>query len=288
VINAVTVDRSATPEQFATFFALIARYLGVPARLATGFRLASGSSGVALPAGLHGADNRQAWTWVEIPVSGLGWVVADPTPDALTGVAAPPPEQAGSVPTTLPTNKANAVPKNATTGAHAVARPYRPPRRGAGGFPAWGYGLTALPAFLLLLGAWPAAAALRRQLRSRNRRSDDAAALAVGAWLELLDGLDRAGMPIEPSSTGAEVADEASGHFGGTVGPRVLRIAEVADRGLYSRSKPPPFEDSQRVWDDQRELTHDIIRQLDRRQRARALITVGSGSKRPRDLTPSR
>ena len=37
-MNAVTVDRAATPEQFATFFAVVARYLGVPVRVATGFR----------------------------------------------------------------------------------------------------------------------------------------------------------------------------------------------------------------------------------------------------------
>ena len=40
MINAVTVDRAATPEQFATFYAVVARYLGVPARLVTGFRVA--------------------------------------------------------------------------------------------------------------------------------------------------------------------------------------------------------------------------------------------------------
>ena len=38
VMNAVTVDRAATPEQFATFFAVLARYLGVPSRVVTGFR----------------------------------------------------------------------------------------------------------------------------------------------------------------------------------------------------------------------------------------------------------
>ena len=39
-INAVTVNRSATPEQFATLVAMVARYLGVPARVVTGFRCA--------------------------------------------------------------------------------------------------------------------------------------------------------------------------------------------------------------------------------------------------------
>ncbi len=67
--------------------------------------------------------NRQAWTWVEIPVAGLGWVVADPTPDAVIGLAAPPPEAVQATPTTLPPPQANAVPRSEITGGHAVAKP---------------------------------------------------------------------------------------------------------------------------------------------------------------------
>ena len=73
VINAVAVNRSATPEQFATLFAMVARYLGVPARLVTGFRLPARSDAGLTPAGGYLISNRQAWTWVEIPVAGLGW-----------------------------------------------------------------------------------------------------------------------------------------------------------------------------------------------------------------------
>ena len=281
VINAVTVNRSATPEQFATFFSLVARYLGVPARLATGFRLVSSSSGIALAPGSHQAGNRQAWTWVEIPVSGMGWVVADPTPDAVTGVAAPPPEQAQAAPTTLPVNKANAVPKNSASGGHAIAKPAHIPRARPGGVPSWSLALIATAGLLLLLLAWPAASAVRRRLRSRARQSADPALIAAGAWLELLDGLERAGMQIGRSSTGSEVADDASGHFGAIVGPQVMEIAEVADRGLYSLFDPPGFGEAQQAWSKQRQLTREIIRSLDRRQRTKALVAVGSGPRRP-------
>lgn len=281
VINAVTVNRSATPEQFATFFALIARYLGVPARLVTGFRLGGSSSGAAMAAGTHVADNRQAWTWVEVPVSGMGWVVADPTPDAVTGVAAPPPEQAQAAPTTLPASKANAVPRTSTSGGHAVAKPARIPRSHPNGLPAWSLALIAIGGLLVLMSAWPAVSLVRRRLRSRARRSSDPAMLAAGAWLELLDGLDRAGMQVGASSTGSEVATEASGHFGAGVGPQVVEIATVADRGLYSVLDPPSVGESQGAWQNQLELTEEILRSLDRRQRARALVAVGSGPKRP-------
>ena len=90
VINAVTVDRAATPEQFATFYAVVARYLGVPARVVTGFRVAPPSHHEAVPAGSYKLTDRDTWTWVEIPVEGAGWVIVDPTPAATTTAASPP------------------------------------------------------------------------------------------------------------------------------------------------------------------------------------------------------
>jgi hypothetical protein len=281
VINAVTIDRSATPEQFATFYALVARYIGVPARIATGFRVATGSTGATVSAGTHQVDNRQAWTWVEIPVSGMGWVVADPTPDTRTGIAAPPPEQAQATPTTLPINKANAVPKNAVAGGHAIAKPARFSSRTSSGVPPWLLALIASGGVAAVLLGGPALSAIRRRLRSRARRSEDPTVLATGAWLELLDGLDRAGMRIAGSSTSSEVATEAAAHFGAEVRARVRRVAEVADRGLYSTLHPPSPDDAAGAWFAQRDLTRDILRGLDRRQRARALIAVGSSPRSP-------
>ena len=47
VINAVTVDRAATPEQVATFVAVVGRYLGVPVRVVTGFRAPAAATAAA-------------------------------------------------------------------------------------------------------------------------------------------------------------------------------------------------------------------------------------------------
>jgi hypothetical protein len=85
VINEITFSRIGTPEQFATMLAMVARYVGIPARLVTGYRVAADSTGALIPAGTYRITNRQAWAWVEVPVAGLGWVVVDPTPD--TGAA---------------------------------------------------------------------------------------------------------------------------------------------------------------------------------------------------------
>ncbi len=73
VINAVTVDRAATPEQFATFFAVLARYLGVPSRVVTGFRAPAAAAATGpLPAGDYGLTNRDAWTWTSCPLRAWG------------------------------------------------------------------------------------------------------------------------------------------------------------------------------------------------------------------------
>ena len=274
VINAVTVNRSATPEQFATFFALVARYLGVPANVVTGFRLQPDAPGVRLSAGSYTVSDKQAWTWVEIPVSGMGWVAADPTPSATTGLATPPPEQVQAPSSTVPPQRANAVPRSGT-GGHAVARPVTLKARPEEGTPTWLLVVIASGAFLVLLGAAPGIAEYRRWRRRRRRMSSDPAVLASGAWLELLDGLTRAGMEVPDGSTSLEIAGEAARHFGDAVTPRVAAIGSVADRAVCSVIDPPDDQAALAAWNGQRDLQHDIFGVLDRRQRLRALLTTG-------------
>ena len=283
VINAVTVDRSATPEQFATLFAMAARYLGVPARIVTGFRLGPTADG-AVSAGSYQVTNRQAWAWVEIPIAGVGWVVADPTPDATTALATPP-TVSESPATTLPPRQANAVPRNEISGGHPLARPstLRIPR--SYHLPGWLLALIVLAGVvLLILAVGPAAAAARRIWRRRCRRVGDPAALAVGAWLELLDGLSQAGMPTGPGATSSEVAAEVGSCFGSDSAEPVQLVGSLADRAVCSTREPPDAASAEAAWRTQRNLVHRIHARLDRRQRARALMSVGSSPRRPSGL----
>ncbi|MGH9055072.1 MAG: DUF4129 domain-containing transglutaminase family protein [Acidimicrobiales bacterium] len=281
VINAVTVNRSATPEQFATFFAMVARYLGVPARLVSGFRLSTGSGGTTVAAGAHQVTNRQAWAWVEIPLAGVGWVVADPTPDAVAGSSAPPPEQVQGSATTLPPRQANAVPRSQITGGHAVAKPARVTIPRSHPTPIWLIAVLVLIGLLVLaVLAGPGLAAVRRHLRRRVRSAAEPRALAVGAWLELLDGLDRAGYEPARGTTSSEVAEEAGRHFGPDVVAPVRQVGALADRAVFS-SRPPDASEAQGSWSSQRDVRRAIHRGLDRRQRAKALLSVGSSPRQP-------
>jgi TgpA N-terminal domain/Transglutaminase-like superfamily len=282
VVNAITVVRSATPEQFATLFAMAARYLGIPARIVTGFRINPTSAGGPVAAGSYQVTNRQAWAWVEIPVAGIGWVVADPTPDAATALATPPP-QTESPPTTLPPRQANAVPRNEISGGHPLAKPSTVSVPHPYHLPVWLLGLLIFAAtILVVLAAGPGLAAGRRLWRRRSRRaSPDPAALAVGAWLELLDGLSQAGMRPAAGSTSSEVAGEAGGCFGPDVVEPVQRVGSLADRALCSTREPPDHASAEEAWTTQRDVVHRIHADLDGRARARALMSVGSSPRRP-------
>ena len=280
VIDAVTVNRSATPEQFATFFALLARYLGVPARLVTGFRI-SPRSNVTVGQGSYTITNRQAWTWVEVPVSGQGWVVADPTPDATTGVSSPPPEQVQVPTTTLVPPRAQAVPRDQASGGHAIARPSDVRVHPSTGLPGWALAATAAVGVAALLAlAGPGFAFARRRSRTRSRISDDPSLLAEGAWLEIVDSLTRAGMEVPFASTTTEVSFEAGRHFGAGISREVFVVGAVADRAVFSILHPPGPGEAQAAWDTQRALSREIHRSLDLRQRARAAMLVGAPARR--------
>lgn len=282
VINAVTVNRAATPEQFATFFAMVARYLGVPARVVTGFRLADSSSGAPLPAGTYRVTNRQAWAWVEVPVAGVGWVVADPTPDGVTPAAAPPPESVQAPSTTVPPRPASAVPRNQITGGHALAPRVRFHVASRDSLPAWVVALMVFAGFLLAVGlAGPGQAAARRAWRRRARRSSDPAELAVGAWLELLDGLDRAGVPAGPGVTNAQIAADMATHFGPDLAPPAASLATLADRAVCCRSDAVDIAAATGAWETQRSLRRQMTATLDRRARLWYLLSVGRAPRNP-------
>jgi hypothetical protein len=246
VINAVTVDRAATPEQFATFFAVAARLLGVPSRVVTGIRL--GGSGPA-----HGSSSTsykltsaELWTWVEIPVVGRGWILADPTPTTATAAGTPPVEPAQTVPTTVAYPGAVAAPSPASGEQHAVAPLAATPAISKRSPSGWVVsGLIGLLVVSVAAGLLPS---LKRRARRRRRVAAEPPGQVVGAWNEILERAERLGMQLPEASTNAEVAVELAGVYGPAILEPAGQIAMLAERVVFNPSAPLSQDDIEELW----------------------------------------
>lgn len=220
-------------EQYAVAMALMARQLGMPARVVMGFAQPAGAGGGGDGAVVFTGDDVRAW--VEIPFQGVGWVAFDPTP---------PQEQ-------RPLEEA---PEPKTNPQPQVLQPPLPPQEPAelppasspddreddpAGTPGWlttlvavllfllrvaGYLLLLLLPFLLVVGVkwWR-----RRQRRTAGTASDKVG----GAWREFLDTARDLGARPAPGATRREAGAAVQ-----AVLPHApaLALAYHADAGVFA------------------------------------------------------
>ena len=239
--------KTGTPEQFATLVTLLARKLGIPARLVTGYRL-SGPNAVATPTRAnteYRVTNLDAWAWVEIYVPPLGWVVVDPTPTATGSVPGPSPS-AAPTPTTVPPPQVRTVvtPGNSS---HAVA-----PRVNVNLGRSSDLLLKILGAVLILailVGLVPVSVeAMKARRRRRRRSASDPGQQVEGAWLEALDVLYEARVTGLAPLTNSEVASVVDQRFGQQAGAPVAVLATTASAVAFSTSLAPDADMSGRAW----------------------------------------
>jgi transglutaminase-like putative cysteine protease len=200
LLRFLLLDKRGYCEQFAGSFAAMARAIGLPARVAVGFR--EGSTDAT---GTYHVLGRDAHAWPEVFLSGFGWVAFEPTPTraipgatSYTGVspiapAVPGPTTATTTPapgaataTTRPANAGKPDPNrdvNLGTGAANRRRANRP---------LLAIFLGLLSAAVLLVLASP----VGRWVGHRRRRRAAAASPAdrvVVAWSEATEWLSLAG-----------------------------------------------------------------------------------------------
>ncbi|MBE7188052.1 transglutaminase domain-containing protein, partial [Jatrophihabitans endophyticus] len=259
-------NRAATPEQYATLVALLARQLGLPARLVSGFRVGTRPLRPGHDYTVRASD---AWTWVEIPIQGRGWLVLDPSPArAGTGQAQPSSPAARPTQSATPTVTPHGLATQGRNG-HAVAPKSSVP---AGSHPsslsvlAIVLGAVALGIVLAIVILWG-----RKWLRiRRRRRRGDPRARLLGAWQESLDVLVESGLDDPTSLTSAEVAAETERRFGGEPAAQARYLGDGANVALFSPTTWIGQAEADAAWHAQAVLRRTVRRRLGFRQRVGA------------------
>ncbi len=274
-------DRRGFCVQFASTYAVMARSLGIPARVAVGFTPGT------LDGGAYHVRSHDAHAWPEIYLSGLGWThLFDPTPPAGGGrtggsrlpadatAAGPMPANPAVTTTTLGAGSGSAG-VGSSGGAPATTRAPLTPRvstSGAGGRSAWLVILAIVTLLVALACAYVAIVVMAKsRRRARRRAATERSAAVQGAWEEALDRLREARVPSDPALTPMELARSAP-RYGVTAATRPLRTLARSYTVARYGDAPPSTEDVQRAWESVHELDRALVTGLSRRERWRRLL----------------
>ncbi|OUO32101.1 transglutaminaseTgpA domain-containing protein [Olsenella sp. An293] len=207
VIDDFLAERRGYCTHYATAFTVLARLLGVPARVAMGYQPAGSVSAV----GSYEVTMRQLHAWSEVWLDGIGWIGVDVTPAA--GDAG---DDEPAVPTTPAAPVSPQTPADEPDDAEEEPKPDEPEdeTHAPGGAPADGDGTAnapfelpawVMPALLCLGAAAAAVAATGLVLRARRRR------LERGdwdyAWRRVCRVARRARVRWDRSATEQDVAE---------------------------------------------------------------------------------
>lgn len=224
-----------TSEQFATAFAVLARSIGLPARVVVGFRPGVGGDGI------WQVRSGDVLVWPEVAFDRIGWVPFFPTPEQ-----AGPSKKTDGVPAGETQQKLEQAQKNAAArkkaGGSGTNTPAPPPRRAAPPRPArptptrvYAAGAACAAALLYLLGVLVMPVVRRRRRRGRGTP----AARIAGAWEQAIETLTAAGLPAAGPLTTGEVARFGDGAVAGA-GAHLDPLADLVDRSRYSAAPPEP------------------------------------------------
>lgn len=237
----ITDDKVGYCEQFAAAMAVMARSLGIPARVAVGFLRPE-----SLGANRYEFSSHDLHAWPELYFSGAGWIRFEPTPGSRTGGV--PDYTTGQVSTDRTTAPA---PTAAPSGA---ATPGPAPLAGtaAGGtdrgdtLPWWVPAAVVLLALVLAL-----IPRLVRDNRRRRRWADalDPSSVADAAWLELRDTAVDLGLTwrddLSVRSMAAHLVEQIEP--GAELVRRIGELVEFVERARYARAFDPPAEAATRM-----------------------------------------
>ncbi len=250
LLHFLTTDRRGDCLQFAPAFAVLARLLGIPTRVAVGF-----TGGTPGAHGTWRVTTADAHAWPELYFPGAGWERFEPTPAGSEGAggqgtATAPLYTTGPLPaghspgSRLPTNSPSSGPTGPARSPGTLGhKPLGASDAGSAGGASGASGLPVWPfivAAILLLLASPA---LTRWLTRRRRwlaGSSDSGRASI-AWREFRDDLTDYGITSAPSESPRAVARRVAAQAG--LDPAAIaaitRIGAAEERARYSLGSAP-------------------------------------------------
>jgi hypothetical protein len=286
LLTFLTTDRRGVCRQFAWAFAVLARLLGIPSRIAVGYTAGSYSART----GSWQVTTGDAHAWPELYFRGYGWLRFEPTPTTHGQGTATVPSYAtgatGQGSKTTPGQLRNQGPNpgNPNTGTGRAPRSRLlcvgapgsascHDARTSPGSAAHSQGrfaiVIALLVMVFLLLAWPSVTRLVTRRRRWLTASGDAG-LANAAWRELVDDMADLGLPTSPSETPRAVASRIAreGKLDAPALHAVTRLAAAEEWARYAQAPQPGAE----LAGDVRTVRRAVAASVSRNQRIRALL----------------
>lgn len=261
-------------EQYAVTMALMARELGIPARVVMGFYPDPKEPQESGTVGITGND---VHAWVEVAFAGAGWVPFNPTPSE-DNVPIPPDPQPRSKPQPQvlqpppPPQPPVELPPDSSPDAQDAEQNEQ-------GF--WGFlgpillaiGLGLIPVALLLL---PLLLIAWLKLRRRRRRASGGSATdrISGGWSEIMSTATDLGTRVPAGATRRENAANLAEAFPATSSTTVL-LAHRADEAIFAAGDPTD-EDIRAFWVDVDSSLQQMTGSVGFWQRQRARFSLRS------------
>jgi len=261
-------------EQYAVAMTLMARELGIPARVVMGFYPDPEKPQQSGPVEITGDD---VHAWVEVAFAGAGWVTFNPTPSE-DNVPIPPDPQPRSKP--QPQVQQPPPPPQAPVELPPDSSPdAQDAEQNQQGF--WAFlgpilmaiGLGLIPVAVLLL---PLMLIAWLKLRRRKQRATDGSAAdrIGGGWSEVMSAATDLGAVVPAGATRRESAATLAEAFpaGGTA---TLTLARRADEAIFAAGDPSD-EEVQAFWADVDSSLKELSGSLTFWQRQRARFSLRS------------
>ncbi|MFC8302224.1 transglutaminase family protein [Specibacter sp. NPDC057265] len=229
-------------EQYATAMVLMARHMGIPARVVMGFYLDEKDPNNGAPSvEIKGAD---VHAWVEVNFAGQGWVPFNPTPDK-DNVPNPPEPQNASKPKPQvlqppppPQEPAELPPDSAPDALDTDGK--KDQDAGLLGTILLIIGVAAIPILILALPL-VLVAVLKARRRKRRLTEGEPADRVSGGWQEVLSLATDLGAQYPQGGTRREAAVSLYGAFPATQANTAL-LAERADAAVFGPGQPAEEE----------------------------------------------